>query len=38
MCVYVGYLVRQHKDCLHCEATRAEVEKVLQTGSQKVHD
>lgn len=38
ICVWVSYLVCQHKDCLHGEATRAEVEQILQTGSKQVHD
>lgn len=34
----VSYLVCKHKDRLHGETTRAEVEQVLEAGSEQVHD
>lgn len=36
--VRVSYLVCEHKDRLHGETPRAEVEQVLKAGSQQVHD
>ncbi len=32
------HLIGQHEHCFHCEATRAEVEQVLQARSEQVHD
>ena len=33
-----SYLIREHQNCLHREPSGAEVEEVLQWGSQQIHD